>query len=1280
MDGLGNNVYANVCDIVADLSRLIPVGTLTVFGIPAANFGYSGIHAPDEWSWLDLEFIGATSSNPEMYFQNELVQCLRYLMGYKYIVCTYKLFRIDDSQLIRIRIYAVPSDTSGFRFISGWRLSRANYRKLDKGAVAKWQLLLQLLDFSDANWELTRFGLVENGTILVPYSMEPSKVDNSSSLNFHLDRWYSGKKYSVRQANQRDLTPSLNDRVQRLYGAITSPNMSKYTENVEMKLSRILLTPEERLQELVSSATSGDLQIEGIKANLYTYQIISLARMYEKETIPQYHHLPGLLEFPSADNKTPYYVHIDTFTFYRNPDLIRLPRGGILAENMGLGKTLICLALVCLTKHDVTEVPEDLLLYHEDDDPDVRIISKSELEGVVPPRLLKSLVAMCVDFINENSMPWKYFVNDIPPQVVRRLSEAPGSFKIKLDYNEYNTVFDVKKRRSFRKKELAMEDQPEGNLFRQVYLSSTTIIVVPENLVHQWSSELTKHVRDDYLKKLFLSSHFTEIRGAFTTFMNDLNVGPLELINYDLIIISNHVFAKLFSRIDNPLLQVYWKRLIIDEGHSVNSKRSRTSLLCKSMLAERKWAVTGTPTSGLTNIYVDEEEESLKLDSLPRLSKYVIKNTFDERSDLAKLGNIVSNFLKIEPFHSQQKSWSNLIVKPLISRSYNAERALYTLLNNLMVRHNLLDIGDSLVLPQLHHEVVYLEPAFHNKLSVNLFAAVLAVNAVTSERTDVDYMFHPTNRMQLRRLITNLQRATFHWTGFTQNDVETLIKICNHALGKTKPDGSKYHTESDILLLNKSMEIAKTALSNVQWRANALLHEMSYYIRGLPRPFSRYFGVGQQNPGDLVKELSVFGAPHLNAIQDFVYKHRFRRFDDIQQFNEMLDRSSRTFWDRYWNDTLKNNENKFNKQGSQSKNEPILQADIVATVKTPEIVADFKPLYMIEDFDDDDEDVQIMEERAFEDDNIKELTFDSVRKAVVAGTASAKLSYLGARLLEHKQNGDKSIVFYEFEDSAYYLTELLDILGVNYILYATFNKPEQRAQNLSEFSSHESTSKGGMALIMDLKLASHGLTIISASKVYFLSPVWKTSIEAQAIKRAHRIGQTKEVHVETLVLKGTLEEEIYNRRSNNNNPFDAETYEEQTTESNHAIDDLGIQEFVLRHDFLEFEPHEEECCGFQAPSISSDLETNDEDADPYSLLHHELFVNKLTKTHIREWLVYLFNQDNLEKLTRSKNQKILERESRADFMKSFVTNNVKPTESLKRSSMVSKPRSKRVRF
>ncbi len=64
---------------------------------------------------------------------------------------------------------------------------------------------------------------------------------------------------------------------------------------------------------------------------------------------------------------------------------------------------------------------------------------------------------------------------------------------------------------------------------------------------------------------------------------------------------------------------------------------------------------------------------------------------------------------------------------------------------------------------------------------------------------------------------------------------------------------------------------------------------------------------------------------------------------------------------------------------------------------------------------------------------------------------------------------------------------------------------------------------------MDIGSAAFGLNLKSASRMYFVNPVLRPRIEAQALKRAHRIGQMRPVSVETLVLQGSIEEAMLER-------------------------------------------------------------------------------------------------------------------------------------------------------
>ncbi len=62
--------------------------------------------------------------------------------------------------------------------------------------------------------------------------------------------------------------------------------------------------------------------------------------------------------------------------------------------------------------------------------------------------------------------------------------------------------------------------------------------------------------------------------------------------------------------------------------------------------------------------------------------------------------------------------------------------------------------------------------------------------------------------------------------------------------------------------------------------------------------------------------------------------------------------------------------------------------------------------------------------------------------------------------------------------------------------------------------------------LISLKAGGTGLNLVSASHVVLFDPWWNPAVEAQAIDRTHRIGQTKTVLAFRLVTLGTIEEKI----------------------------------------------------------------------------------------------------------------------------------------------------------
>ncbi len=52
------------------------------------------------------------------------------------------------------------------------------------------------------------------------------------------------------------------------------------------------------------------------------------------------------------------------------------------------------------------------------------------------------------------------------------------------------------------------------------------------------------------------------------------------------------------------------------------------------------------------------------------------------------------------------------------------------------------------------------------------------------------------------------------------------------------------------------------------------------------------------------------------------------------------------------------------------------------------------------------------------------------------------------------------------------------------------------------------------------------MNLKAADYVFLLDPWWNPAVEAQAIDRAHRVGQTKQVFAYRLICRNTVEEKI----------------------------------------------------------------------------------------------------------------------------------------------------------
>jgi len=181
----------------------------------------------------------------------------------------------------------------------------------------------------------------------------------------------------------------------------------------------------------------------------------------------------------------------------------------------------------------------------------------------------------------------------------------------------------------------------------------------------------------------------------------------------------------------------------------------------------------------------------------------------------------------------------------------------------MVLRHRPEDVDKDVRLPPLSNKLVYLDRSFQDTLSINIFALVIITNAVTSEREDADFLFHYRNKKSLATLVGNLRQASFLWTGFSENDIKTTIKVAKGYLEKNNTKASS----RDLDLLRKAIAMGELALSNPIHRATSKYHELAFMVEDFPRQACRHWALD----GTATNDGSVLmGATQLALAHKFV--------------------------------------------------------------------------------------------------------------------------------------------------------------------------------------------------------------------------------------------------------------------------------------------------------------------------------------------------------------------------------------------------------------------------
>ncbi|QDV82493.1 DEAD/DEAH box helicase [Planctomycetes bacterium TBK1r] len=149
------------------------------------------------------------------------------------------------------------------------------------------------------------------------------------------------------------------------------------------------------------------------------------------------------------------------------------------------------------------------------------------------------------------------------------------------------------------------------------------------------------------------------------------------------------------------------------------------------------------------------------------------------------------------------------------------------------------------------------------------------------------------------------------------------------------------------------------------------------------------------------------------------------------------------------------------------------------------------------------------------------------------GVRGGKIEELLERLDELHREGRKALVFSQFTSLLGLLKQDLDQRGWNYEYLD--GKTRKRAEKVRRFQNDPECQ----LFLISLKAGGNGLNLTAAEYVFILDPWWNPAVEAQAIDRAHRMGQTQSVNAYRMICSETVEEKIVELQKSKRNLADA---------------------------------------------------------------------------------------------------------------------------------------------
>ena len=140
-------------------------------------------------------------------------------------------------------------------------------------------------------------------------------------------------------------------------------------------------------------------------------------------------------------------------------------------------------------------------------------------------------------------------------------------------------------------------------------------------------------------------------------------------------------------------------------------------------------------------------------------------------------------------------------------------------------------------------------------------------------------------------------------------------------------------------------------------------------------------------------------------------------------------------------------------------------------------------------------------------------------------TDSGKLAKLDELLSELKKNDHRVLLYFQMTKMIDLMEEYLVFRQYKYLRLDGSSKISDRRDMVNDWQTRPEL----FIFLLSTRAGGLGINLTAADTVIFYDSDWNPTIDSQAMDRAHRLGQTKQVTVYRLITRGTIEERILSR-------------------------------------------------------------------------------------------------------------------------------------------------------